>query len=182
MSHFPRPGLRLDVTWIGVVWVWTSVLWGLAAFAVGASGWLPGAAALLVRALVTLGLGIGLCAAERWAWAPVVCLTAFEALCAGSLAAGSGWLLVTLSPGWPSWKPVALGLAPDLLRQVLIDAGAAALLSGSCALLLWSTRGSFNVPRRRHFTVLRQAGLLPAGVLLLVDAYLLKCWWLAVAR
>lgn len=174
-------GRRLDATWMGMLWVWMGVLWGFAAFRAGTGGGLWVACALGVRSIGTIALGIGLCAGERWAWAPAVCLTAFEAAVAIAGALGTAWILLTLSPYWLSWKPVFLGLTRPLVAQVMIGSGVVAALSGACAALLWSTRPTFDVPRRRHFTVLTQVGLLPAGVLLLVDAYLLKTWWLAVS-
>jgi hypothetical protein len=165
-------------TWLGLFWVYAAALWLWWVFAAFGEGWLAGASLAGLRLVATLALGIGLCAAERWAWAWAVSLAALYALLtSGGLVAAS--LALWQSPADAlSWTPI---LGPLNTRETSsLGLSCGGLLALSC-LNLWvltRTGERFNVARHRVFHVLQRWGLVPALSMLLVDGLLFSGWFL----
>jgi hypothetical protein len=167
------------VHWLGLAWVYSSVLWLAAAFLLFSHG-APGVGLVAgSRLVVTLALGIGLCAGECWAWAPAVSLAVFYGFCGGSLAAIVACTLLTLPPGTLSWMPVFLGLTPGPALRLGAAGALVALVSLGTFRALWTAQPHFDVPHRRPFTTLLQSGFATALLVAMLDALLLNAWWMA---
>ena len=165
------------INWLGLVWVWSGGLWLLGLLLMAAMGQPGGVLAFAVRLAVSLAVGVGLCALERWAWAAVVCVSAFYTAISASVAVAAGSTLVTLPSGTLSWMPVFLGMNVDRCLFVASAAVVVAVLSGWSLHLLWRDQAEFGVPYRRPFTVLLHDGAWQALPVALADAYLLYGWW-----
>lgn len=174
------PALRY-VLWLGLLTVYSGVLWLLGIFAAATNGWMVGAGILLLRLAGTLAVGVGLCAGERWAWAAATCLAAVYA----TLAAAAGSLVISGLASHPaalSWQPVAVGLNTYLAQRVLACSGALVAGGAGALWLLWRAQPDFDVPYRRSFTVLLHDGAWLAGLVLAADSFLVYHAWAAVAR
>jgi hypothetical protein len=167
---------------LSLAWVYSGLFWIGGLFVAASSGWPLGAVAMGIRLVASLALGIGLSATERWAWAPVVCLSALYGSVAGGVALLAGWTFLTLPASTLSWMPVFWGLNRHHCGEVACMAAAVALLSGSVLWLLWSGLAEFDVPERRPFTTLLRHGAWEALLVVTADAYLLFGWWSLNAR
>jgi hypothetical protein len=171
-------GAPPPVVWVGLIWVYSGVCWLLGLFAASQAGWPEGVLALAVRLAAALAVGVGLCALERWAWGPAVCIAGMYAALGGVLAVSAFYTLLTLPPTALSWMPVFWGLR----RGTTLDLGLAALLcaaAGAASLaVLWRAKEQFEVPYRRSFTVMLRYGLAPTLAVLSADAYLVATWWI----
>jgi hypothetical protein len=177
-SRWAERGVPAVVGWWGLGWVYSGALWLVALAVVAAHGWALAALAIVLRLAVTLTLGIGLCAMERWGWASIVGAAALYVALAGAAAARAAWTLLTLPPGTLSWQPVFFGLPRGACASLLGWALAVAAIAGVGLRLMWGIRGHFDVPDRRAFTVLLQEGAWPAVLLAVLDSFLLYGWWL----
>ena len=162
---------------LGLLWVWSAPLWLLAAMVAWWSEWYLGAGVLLLRLILTMVLGVGLCAGEIWAWAEGFCLAILHLSATGILFLGALATLLFLPAGTLSWKPVFFGLTTGRCLDVAIAAGIISAASVLTALLLWRSQSQFDLPYRRPFTTLVRLGLLPALGMFVLDALLLLAWW-----
>jgi hypothetical protein len=163
--------------WVGLLWVYSGILWLLGMLAAAQSGWPGGTFALALRLGATLAIGVGLCAMERWAWAPAVCLAGFYGCIAAGVAALSTWSLVTAPASALSWTPLLWGLNRlNCGRLAVFSLVVAVAGAGACS-ILWRMQTQYDVPHRRGFTLLVRRGLLPTALLLSIDAYLLLGLW-----
>jgi len=178
---FRLDGSRL-VTWLGVCWIYSAVFWLWAVHGAYLAGWGEGLVANLVRLALTLALGIGLCATERWAWAGVVSVAFVYGALATLVAVAASWTLATPSPTTLSWMPVFFGLNTAECRRVCTAAWATAALSALVLWLLWSAQEHCDIPHRRPFRALLRFGWGPAVGLMAADGYLIYDWWMHAAR
>jgi hypothetical protein len=163
-------------TWLGLVWVYSCAFWLLGLVASAAAGEAGSMMAMGVRLAASVVVGIGLCAAERWAWAQAICLTILYAAGAGTLALTAGWALLNAPLNVLSWKPVFLGLTPaESIRLAWSAAGVAAVSSG-IVWLLWRAQLQFDVPYRRPYATLLRYGPWSLIPILGADLYLLYHW------
>jgi hypothetical protein len=168
--------------WVGLAWVYSGAFWLLGLLTAAQSGWPAGTLALAMRLGGTLAIGVGLCAVERWAWAPALCLTGFYA-CVGLVVAGiTAWAALFPPAGTLSWTPVLWGMPVDQCVRVCVLCAALFLLCAAVAGVLWHGRSQYEVPYRRAFTVLVRKGLVPTLGLLLLDGFLVASLWTGWTR
>src|SRR5688572_2347927 len=131
-EHDPAP-----LRWLGLIWVYTGVVWLFALLGAVSQGRYPGSIAYAVRLAAALGVGVGLCAAERWGWATAVCQAGFYSVVGTALAAASGWAWITAPPGTLTWRPIFFGLTIDSCFQLSIHALLLSGVSAAVLALLW---------------------------------------------
>lgn len=160
--------------WLGLLWVYAAVFWlwllGRTAFDGEWSAALP----VFLRMVATMIIGIGLCAGERWAWAPAVVLAGLYGAVAALGAVLGGVALARLPGGWLSWRAVIGGMnASTTLAAVWLLSSTAAVSAGTFA-VLWKRREAYDVATRRVFTPLVHEGIIPALGVLLLDGWAVK--------
>lgn len=165
-----RAGMLPAVSWIGLLWVYSGVFWIALLLRAGTPG---SGGVIALRLALTLALGIGLCALDRWAWAGAVCLTSIYTLVCGAAAGAAGWTLLSLPAGTLSWKPVLWGLNAAACGRIAGASAAVALLSGGLCLALLRAAPEFDVPAGRVFSVLNGRGFWMALAILALDGFLL---------
>ncbi len=179
-SPFRRDGPERQhaASWLGLLWTYSGLIW-LGGLVLMVTQGLPvGALAMGVRLAATLALGIGLAAAERWAWAAGVCLSALYGVL-GLLAAAGLFLLRLSRPGAvPPWAPMGWGFTAEMCRVGTAVAAATAAASVVTLLVLWRSQSEFAVPERRPFGTLLNLGAAPASLVALTDSFLVFGWWL----
>lgn len=168
------------VLWLGLLLVYSGAVWLLAMLSAASTGWLAGAVALLVCLVGALALGVGLCAAERWAWAGATCLAAVYAACAAAALALLGGALANQGNAL-SWQPLVAGLNRLTIERWLGIAAGICVGSLAALWILWRAQPEFDIPHRRTFTVLLHEGALSAAVVLAADLFLLYHAWLRAA-
>jgi len=164
-------------TYLGLLWVYGAAGCLLAAFAAGGLEWTGGVIAVMVRMAATVAVGVGLCAAERWAWGPAVALSGLYSLAAAGLASRATWILVAPPAGTLSWMPVFWGLNLAGCARVAFVGWIAAAIAGANLWLLWRAQGHFDIPYRRPYSVMLRFGLAPTLLIIALDTYLLRGWW-----
>ena len=165
------------IGWLSLGYLYSGAAWMVAAVVFLLLGAGVGAGFAVARLAVTLWLGVGLCAQERWAWASVVCQAALVLLFSASAALLAAVTLATLPHGSLSWQPILLGLRRDSVILVGTLGTALAAVGGGVLTMLWREQGQFNVPYRRAFVTLTELGAAPALLAILLDAYLVWGWW-----
>lgn len=168
--------------WLGLAVVWSAAFWVWLLMVTIRGGWVLGALAVGVRLVLTLGLGVGLCALEKWAWAAAVCLAGVYTAAAGILAGAATWTCLSARPGTLSWVPLLWGLGIDRLFAVAAVAWPVALLSAAMLWLLWREQSHFNIPDRRAYTALLKDGPWPALLIAMCDGLLLFTWYGTAVR
>jgi hypothetical protein len=175
-----RYGSGFQITpagWLGLVWVYSGVVWLFAVW----NAWTMGDVALLalafLRMLITVAAGIAICAGERWGWGTGFALSlAYGGASGVLLSTATGALLLRPNDAL-SWQPILWGLTS---WQCLQLAGFAAVLLAACVgcgLLLWRGRTGFEVPLGRTYSTVVRAGLVPGLVFILLDLGMLFRWW-----
>lgn len=167
--------------WIGLIYVYSGLVWLWALWS-AIRGEAGGPAFVLgLRLAATVGVGIGVCATERWGWAAMCCHLAIHAVGSLLIAIASGWALATRPPNILSWQPVLYGLvSADTLRLFLASVLVAVAAAGALR-ILWFSQAHFDIPYRRPFSMLLQFGFTPSILLAALDLLLLYGWWNAVA-
>lgn len=168
-------------SWIGLVYVYSGLIWLWALWSAlrGEAG--GPALVLALRLSATVGVGIGVCAAERWGWASMCCHLSIHGLGSLVIAAVSGWALLTRPPNILSWQPVLYGLVSADVVRLFLGAIGVMLAAGGALSVLWRSQGHFDVPHRRSYSVLMQYGFAPSILFAALDLLLLYGWWNAVA-
>ncbi len=170
-------GPTAGASWLGLAYVYSGIFWLWAFWVAAREGNGGGAALFAFRLVGTLGLGVGLCAAERWAWAAMTVHLALHGVAAGLLALTSAGALATRPANVLSWQPVFLGLTSAETTQVLGASAFLALVAATGISVLWKAQAHFDIPHRRPFTFLTRLGIVPALFLAGLDAVLLFGWW-----
>ena len=170
-----------SASWIGLLYVYSGLIWLWALWsAIRADAGGP-AFVLGLRLAVTVAVGVGVCATERWGWAAMCCHLAIHAVGALLIAVVSGWALATRPPNILSWQPVLYGLVSADTLRLLTGSVAVVLAAGAALRVLWPAQTHFDVPYRRPYSVLLQFGFTPSILLAALDLLLLYGWWNAVA-
>jgi hypothetical protein len=160
--------------WLGLLWVYAAVFWLWLLGKTAINGDFAAALPVLLRMVATMAVGVGLCAGERWAWAPAVVLAGLYGAIA-ALAAGIGLVaLVRLPGGWLSWRSVIAGMnASTTFTAIWLLTSTAAICGGTLS-VLWKRREAYDVASRRSFTPLVHEGIIPALGVLLLDGWAVK--------
>jgi hypothetical protein len=173
------PRLEAETTsappaWLGLLWVYAAVFWLWLLARTGLNGDFAAALPVLLRMGATMALGIGLCAGERWAWAPAVVMAGMYGLVAALAALFGAITLARLPGGWLSWRAVIGGMnASTTFAAVWLLTSTAAVCAGTLS-VLWKRRESYDVTSRRSFTHLVHEGIIPALGVLLLDGWAVK--------
>lgn len=170
-------GPTAAAAWLGLAYVYSGVVWLWAFWVAAREGSGSLAALLAFRLAGTLGLGVGLCAAERWAWAAMTVHLAIHGVAGTLLALSSAWALATRPANVLSWQPVFFGMNSAGTLRVLGSAACLALAAAAGLTVLWRAQAHFDIPHRRPFTFLTRLGFLPALLLAGLDGVLLFGWW-----
>lgn len=168
-------------SWIGLICVYSGLIWLWALWS-AVRGEAGGTAFVLgLRLACTVGVGVGVCANERWGWAAMCCHLAIHAVGALPIAALSGWALATRPPNILSWQPVLYGLVSADAFRLFLGAVVVVAVAASALRILWAAQSHFDVPYRRPYSVLLQFGFTPSLLLAALDLLLLYGWWNAVS-
>lgn len=172
-----RRGTRTPpAVWLGLAWVYTGLFWIAVGVTLFRSGEPLGAAAAAGRLALTLGVGVGLCALERWAWGAAACLAALYGLFGAAVAVGAPWLPAAAG-AWAHVRNPALAYRAAVAWPLVAVAAALVVLGSAAVLgLLWRSQEEYDVPRGRPFGTLVRCGLAPAAATLVLDALLLLFW------
>ena len=160
--------------WLGLLWVYAAVFWLWLLARTALSGDWATALPVLLRMTATMIIGVGLCAGERWAWAPAVVMAGMYGLVAALGAVIGLVALVRLPGGWLSWRTVLGGMnASTTFAAVWLMTSTAAVCGGTLS-VLWTRREAYDVAHRRAFTPLVHEGIIPALGVLLLDGWAVK--------
>lgn len=160
--------------WLGLLWVYAAVFWLWLLARTAMTGEFAAALPVFLRMVATMAIGIGLCAGERWAWAPAVVLAGMYGALAAIGAALALIALARLPGGWLSWRTVIGGMnAQTTFAAIWMMSSTAAVCAGTLN-VLWKRREAYDVASRRSFTPLVHEGIIPALGVLLLDGWALK--------
>jgi hypothetical protein len=174
MRKLEADSAAVPPAWLGLLWVYAAVFWLWLLARTGIHGDWAAALPVFLRMAATMAIGIGLCAGERWAWAPAVVLAGMYGVLAG-LGAALGLVAVARLPGgWLSWRAVIGGMnAQTTFAAIWLMTSTAAVCAGTLS-VLWKRREAYDVASRRAFTPLVHEGIIPALGVLLLDGWAVK--------
>lgn len=176
MPRFSSSSQLTPSNWLGLVWVYSALLWLVPIWIGLSTGNLEFAGLAVVRLFATVALGIGVCGDERWGWASAVALSVAYLLLGSALGILMIGALASRPEGALSWQPVIWGLLADACMRLAMAAVVVAGAAAGAIWLLWRSQSGFDVPRRQVYGTIVRFGLGPALGILMLDAALLLAW------
>src|SRR5687768_12719372 len=137
--------------WLGLLWVYAAVFWLWLLGRTALNGDFSSALPVMLRMVATMAIGVGLCAGERWAWAPAVVLAGLYGALAGAGAFIGAVALARLPGGWLSWRSVLGGMNASTTFAAIWMLTSTAAVCGGTLSVLWKRREAYDVASRRSF-------------------------------